>query len=111
MGIHFLGMPSHSWSIKSVLFKFTLGTVKIFFQKGVRKADTMDSNEDDLCFFSNSIIKIFAQFKFEEKSVTSLREFYQFVKFTEMLTSLYKIDHFENLHSKTRVFETGLTVK
>ena len=37
-----------------------------------------------------------------------VRECSQFVKFKEMLTSLYRIDHFENLHSKTRVFEIGV---
>ena len=80
MGIHFLGMPSHSWSIKSVLFKFTLGTVKIFFQKGVRKVDTMEANEGDLCSFSNSIIKIFVEFKFEKILLQVLESvIYQFI--------------------------------
>ena len=71
----------------------------------------MEIVKTDLCSFSNSIIIIFVDFKFEENSVTSVRECNQFVKFTETTTGLYKIDHFENLHFKTRVFETGFTVK
>ena len=70
----------------------------------------MEIMKTDLCSFSNSLIKIFVDFKFEENFVTSVRDCNQFVKFIERTTRLYKIDHFENWYFKTRVFETGLTV-
>ena len=57
----------------------------------------MEIMKTDLCSFSNSVIKIFVDFKFEENFVTSVRDCNQFVKFIERTTRLYKIDHFQKL--------------